>query len=251
MVRPKKHLGQHFLADKNIAQKITRLLPNNNLQLLEIGPGTGVLTQFLEPRFGNKLHVIEIDQESIEFLKNRFPSIIQNIHFADFLQTDLSSIFQGQFMVVGNFPYNISSPILFKILENRASIPLVVGMFQKEVAERIAASHNSKQYGILSAWTQLFYKVSYCFTVPEHVFVPPPKVKSGVISLSRIDRDLKGVDSSFLLSIIKTSFNQRRKTLRNSLKGFISNSTVDPKLLAKRPEQLSPEDFINLARELS
>mgnify|MGYP000918389265 CR=1 FL=1 len=249
MVQPKKHLGQHFLTDKNIARKITELISDESLPLLEIGPGTGVLTQFLAPRFQSNLHLVEIDSESVAFLKEKFPTLVANIHHCDFLETNLLDICPSPFRVVGNFPYNISSPILFKIIENRESIPMVVGMFQKEVAERIAAKPNNKQYGILSVWTQLFYKVNYCFTVPEHLFFPPPTVKSGVITLTRIHRDLNNLPPEFILQVIKTAFNQRRKTLRNSLKS-INVKEIDLPEFSKRPEQLCVEDFIQLAEKL-
>jgi 16S rRNA (adenine1518-N6/adenine1519-N6)-dimethyltransferase len=251
MIRAKKHLGQHFLADKNIARKIADLLPDNGLPVLEIGPGTGVLTRFLLEKHKKNLHVIEIDPESVEVLNNDIPELEDRIHFADFLKADLTGIFPDTFMAIGNFPYNISSPILFKLIEHQKKVPIIAGMFQKEVAERIAAGHNSKQFGILSVWVQIFYKVSYCFTVSEHVFIPPPKVKSGVIYLERIDRDLMGVDEKFLLMVIKTAFNQRRKTMRNSLSQITDKQFLQDKLFDKRPEQLCVDEFITLAEYLS
>ncbi len=247
MIRAKKHLGQHFLADKNIARKIAGLLPETNLPVLEIGPGTGVLTRFLLQHHGENLHVIEIDPESVEVLKKEIPELEDRIHFADFLKTDLKILFPANFMVIGNFPYNISSPILFKLIEHHSNVPVIAGMFQKEVAERIAAGPNSKQYGILSVWVQLFYKVSYCFTVPEQVFIPPPKVKSGVICLESINRDFKDINEQYLLKVIKTAFNQRRKTMRNSLSQIIDKKLLEDKLFDKRPEQLSVDEFISLA----
>ncbi len=247
MIKAKKYLGQHFLSDKNIAKKITELIPDNNLPILEIGPGTGVLTKFLIKTHLEKLHVIELDAESVEVLKKEIPELADRIHFGDFLKLSFHDIFNDSFMIIGNFPYNISSPILFKIIEHYQQIPLVAGMFQKEVAERIASNHNSKQYGILSIWVQMFYKVKYCFTVPEHVFIPPPKVKSGVILLERNHRDLKGVEPRFLLSVIKTAFGQRRKTMRNSLGQLFDKQLLNDKVFDKRPEQLSVDEFVDLA----
>ncbi|HOG19384.1 MAG TPA: 16S rRNA (adenine(1518)-N(6)/adenine(1519)-N(6))-dimethyltransferase RsmA [Salinivirgaceae bacterium] len=247
MIKAKKHLGQHFLADKNIARKIAELLPQNSMPVLEIGPGTGVLTKFLIDLHKEKLHVVELDSESVEVLEHDIPELKERIHFGDFLKLPLNELFDDEFMVIGNFPYNISSPILFKIIEHYQQIPVVVGMFQKEVAERVATSHNSKQYGILSVWTQMFYTVKYCFTVHEHVFIPPPKVKSGVILLERNVRDLKGVDPKFLLSVIKTAFNQRRKILRNSLSQLFDKQSLTDPVFDKRPEQLSVDEFIDLA----
>ena len=246
MVHAKKKLGQHFLKDKNIAHKIVDLLPKINLPILEIGPGTGTLTKILIEKYPDILHVIEIDPELVETLKNNFPQMNERIHFANFLKTDIDLLFSNNFMVIGNFPYNISSQILFKLIEQRDRIPFIAGMFQKEVAERISAKHNSKQYGILSVWLQMFYKISYCFTVSENVFIPPPKVKSGVITLERIERNLKGVDANLLLKMIKTGFNQRRKTLRNSLASIVEKSLTMQKFFDLRPEQLSIDDFITL-----
>lgn len=251
VIRAKKHLGQHFLKDNNIAYKIANLLPDNDLKVLEIGPGIGILTKILIEKHRKNLHVIEIDPESVEVLKQDIPELTERIHFLDFLKTDLTKIFSNNnFMVIGNFPYNISSPILFKLVEYRHQVPFIAGMFQKEVAERIAASHNSKQYGILSVWLQMFYKVKYCFTVNEHVFIPPPKVKSGVITLEHIDRDLQEIDENFILQVIKTGFNQRRKTLRNSLKTLTNSINTDHSFFDLRPEQLQVEDFIELAKIL-
>ena len=247
MIKAKKHLGQHFLADKNIARKIAELMPLSENGVLEIGPGTGVLTRILREKHSETLQVVEIDRESIEVLKDEFPDMLDRIHFADFLKMDISSLFPGSFHVIGNFPYNISSPILFKVIEHHKNIPIVAGMFQKEVAERIASSPKSKQYGILSIWVQLFYDVKYCFTVNENVFIPPPKVKSGVIVLNHINRDLKGIDEKFILKVVKAGFNQRRKTLRNSLSSLVDKNLLLDDVFNKRPEQLSVEEFIDLS----
>ena len=250
MFRIKKFLGQHFLKDKNIANKIVNLIPDFTLPILEIGAGTGILTKILNEKAPENLFIIEIDTESVTFLKKEIPQLSDRIYNSDFLKTDLNKLFDDKFIVIGNFPYNISSQILFKLIEHRENVPFIVGMFQKEVAERIAAAPNSKQYGILSVWLQMFYKIKYCFTVNENVFIPPPKVKSGVITLERIERDLKGVDEKLLLKIIKTGFNQRRKTLRNSLSSLFEKSLSTHNLFDLRPEQLLLEDFILLAQFL-
>lgn len=246
MVKAKKYLGQHFLADKNIAGKITdALLNSSNLPVLEIGPGTGVLTDKLLDRKFN-LSLIEIDIESVEYLNKNYDNKFRLIH-ADFLKTDISEIFNAEFCIIGNLPYNISSQIFFKILEEKSKIPEVVCMIQKEVAERMASSHGNKTYGILSVILQLFYKIEYLFTVNENVFIPPPKVKSGVIRLTRYRDNIDGIDDKKLLIVIKTAFNQRRKTLRNSLRGILPQDfDLTHKYLSLRPEQLCPEDFVIL-----
>lgn len=242
-VKPKKNLGQHFLTDQNIARKIVDSLGSNVPDVLEIGPGMGVLTQFLLQRTDINLQVIEIDRDSVCYLKENFPQL-KKIWSEDFLKTDLAVKFPGKFSVIGNFPYNISTQILFKVLENRNRIPEIVGMFQKEVAERIASKHGSKSYGIMSVLLQTFYDIDYLFTVSEHVFNPPPKVKSAVIRLVRNQVTGLPCNEEFFIKVVKTAFNLRRKMLRNSLKGICEN--LPERYATKRPEQLSVSDFIEL-----
>ena len=251
-VRPKKKLGQHFLTDLNIAEKIADLLEFENYQkVLEIGPGTGVLTQFLIPKT-NALHLVEIDQESIQFLQTNYSS--EEIHLieADFLKLDLNSIFSSEpFAIIGNFPYNISSQIVFKVLENRIQIPFFAGMFQKEVAERICEPPGSKKYGILSVLSQLYYETEYLFTVPPTVFNPPPKVDSAVIRLTRKQNIDLDYDEALLKKVVKLSFQQRRKTLRNSLKTLnLPDNLREDSIFDLRPEKLSGDDFIHLTKRI-
>ena len=251
-VRPKKKLGQHFLTDLNIAEKIADLLEFENYQkVLEIGPGTGVLTQFLIPKT-NALHLVEIDQESIQFLQTNYSS--EEIHLieADFLKLDLNSIFSSEpFAIIGNFPYNISSQIVFKVLENRIQIPFFTGMFQKEVAERICEPPGSKKYGILSVLSQLYYETEYLFTVPPTVFNPPPKVDSAVIQLTRKQNIDLDYDEALLKKVVKLSFQQRRKTLRNSLKTLnLPDNLREDSIFDLRPEKLSGDDFIHLTKRI-
>lgn len=242
-VKPKKNLGQHFLTDQNIARKIVDSLSSNVPDVLEIGPGMGVLTQFLLQRQEFRLQVIEIDRESVAYLHENFPQL-KNIWSEDFLRTDFSEKFPGNFTIIGNFPYNISTQILFKVLENRNRIPEVVGMFQKEVAERIASKHGSKSYGIMSVLLQAFYHIEYLFTVSDQVFSPPPKVKSAVIRLVRNNVAELPCNEEFFVKVVKAAFNLRRKMLRNSLKEICE--TLPEKYAEKRPEQLSVSDFIEL-----
>lgn len=242
-VQPKKRLGQHFLKDENIAAKIVDSLTFKST-VLEVGPGTGVLTKYLINATGN-LKLIEIDRESVEFLKTSFPEVSDQIIEADFLKFDLSAIFPDQFAIIGNFPYNISSQIFFKIIEYRRLIPEAVGMIQKEVAERLAAGPGNKTYGILTVLLGAFYDIKYLFTVSEHVFYPPPKVKSAVIRLTRKENFELGCDEKLFFSIVKTAFNQRRKTMRNSLKVFWFDK-IDPDkypVFKQRPEELGFEEF--------
>jgi len=252
-VRAKKHLGQHFLNDTNIAEKIVNSLTwKNYSQVLEIGPGMGVLTQFLLAQ-KSKISVVEIDQESIDYLNDKYNSIRQELPIfnQDFLKMDLSNDFEEEFAVIGNFPYNISSQILFKVVENKSLIPEVVGMFQKEVAERIAAPHGNKTYGVISVLIQAYYKVDYLFTVDPQVFTPPPKVKSGVIRLSRYRESLDVSDKKFR-QIVKAGFSQRRKTLRNALKTLgIPENHKDHVFFSMRAEQLSVEDFFELTKMMT
>jgi 16S rRNA (adenine1518-N6/adenine1519-N6)-dimethyltransferase len=251
-VRPKKHLGQHFLRAPHIAEKIAALFsPELVDDVLEIGPGTGVLTAFLLPRV-KKLHAIELDRESVLYLETHFKEENFSILPADFLKFDLIDYFKGNpFGVIGNFPYNISSQILFKVLEHREHIPFFAGMFQKEVAQRICHAPGSKSYGILSVLTQTYYEVKYCFSVPPEVFDPPPKVDSGVLSMRRKKEALPKFDEQLYFRIIKTSFQQRRKTLRNSLKtlGLPAILTEDS-IFDERPEKLSFEAFISLTQKI-
>jgi len=247
-VKPKKHLGQHFLKDESIAKEITLSISETTKNLLEIGPGTGVLTKHLLKNEELNLHVIEIDTESVDYLKNNFPELEGKIISGDFLHFSIESLFNNQsFSIIGNFPYNISSQILFKVLEHRNQIPEVVGMFQKEVAERIASKPGKKAYGILSVLLQAYYDIEYLFTVEPHVFIPPPKVKSAVIRVRRNNVSQINCDDKLFFRVVKTAFNQRRKTLRNALSVFVFNTEKLPTdILTKRAEQLSVEDFINL-----
>ncbi len=246
-VRAKKYLGQHFLKDQNIARKITESFSDDvPANILEIGPGMGVLTHYLiqYPKFN--LKVIEIDTESISYLEEKFPQLQGNIIAGDFLKLPLNKYFDTPFAIIGNFPYNISSQILFKIIEHRHQVPEMVGMFQKEVAERVAAKPGSKTYGILSVLLQSFYSIEYLFTVNEQVFDPPPKVKSGVIRIKRNNVSHLPCDEQLFTRIVKTGFNQRRKTLSNSLKGILMNVKPEQEIFRKRPEQLSVHEFIEL-----
>jgi len=249
-VKAKKHLGQHFLTDLNIAQKIVNAVPQDELAILEIGPGTGVLTQYLIER--DNFTAFDIDIESIEFLKQKYPQFADKIVFQDFLEADLTPFAsKGKFKVVGNFPYNISTQIMFRVLEHRADITSLVGMFQKEVAQRIAEKPGSKAYGILSVLLQAFYKIDYLFTVSEHVFNPPPKVKSAVIRLTRNSTVALECDEELFFKVVKASFNQRRKTVRNSVKVLSGNSVVESVFLDKRAEQLSVPDFVALTNAIA
>lgn len=246
-VRAKKHLGQHFLNDENIAFNITELLNSNTKNVVEIGPGMGVLTKFLVKN-DYKTEVVEIDTESVFYLRINYPELC--IHEGDFLQLNLKKQYPYNFSLIGNFPYNISSQILFKVFENRDQIPEVIGMFQKEVAERIACEKGKKR-GILSVFLQTFYDIEYCFTVNEDVFIPPPKVKSGVIKLVRNNRKKLSVDEKKFKRVVKAGFNQKRKTLRNALKAFtLINESEIANLLPLRAEQLTVDDFIKLTNHV-
>ena len=252
-VRAKKHLGQHFLNDLNIAQKIADALSYDSYdKVLEIGPGMGVLTQYLLEK-PTATYVIEIDVESVEYLQNNFPKLEGKIISQDFLKYDVASVFgQEQFAVIGNFPYNISSQIVFKALELRKFIPEFAGMFQKEVAYRICEPPGSKAYGILSVLTQAFFEAEYLFTVSAHVFTPPPKVKSGVLRLKRKENFELACNEKLFFNVVKTAFNQRRKTLRNSLKSFqLSDVLKEDAIFDLRPEQISVADFITLTQKIA
>ena len=249
MVKPKKHLGQHFLTDPAVAARIVdSLKTESNSRILEIGPGKGILTKWLLAKENIDLKAVELDEESVQFLNEHFPSL--KVIQQDFLKLDLIQIFEGKsYKVIGNFPYNISSQIVFAILENRSVIDEMVGMFQKEVAKRICSAPGSKEYGILSVLSQANYKTDYLFSVNEGVFFPPPKVKSGVIRFSRKADFLKEDDFRKLSTLVKLAFNQRRKQLRNSIKSLLPENFEHP-ILTKRPEQLHFSEFIELMHML-
>jgi 16S rRNA (adenine1518-N6/adenine1519-N6)-dimethyltransferase len=249
-VKAKKHLGQHFLKDENIAKKIADTLSLKDYNLvLEIGPGMGVLTKYLLEK-ETTTYVIEIDSESVEYLQANYLNLAPRIIEKDFLKYDLKEVFkESQFAIIGNFPYNISTQIVFKVLEMRAQIPEFSGMFQKEVAQRICEKEGSKAYGILSVLTQAFYNAEYLFTVPPSVFNPPPKVDSGVLRLTRKEHLDLPCDEALFFRVVKTAFQQRRKTLRNSLKTFnLSDNLKANAIFDKRPEQLSVDSFIELTQ---
>ena len=266
-VRAKKSLGQHFLTDQGIAQRIVGALQGS--PVLEVGPGMGVLTQYLlarpveppepdsvsvENEPSRRLKAVEIDKESVTYLRKHYPALGDGLIEGDFLKMDLAGVFPGNYSVIGNFPYNISSQIFFKILDNKDRIPEVVCMIQKEVAERIAEKPGTKTYGILSVFLQAWYDIEYLFTVGPGAFNPPPKVHSAVIRLTRNSRTSLGCDEKLFRTIVKTSFGQRRKTLRNSLRPVISSSPTgvdlaDP-IFDLRPERLDVEDFAQLTRML-
>ncbi len=251
-VKAKKHLGQHFLNDESIAEQIADTLTLTGYKtVLEIGPGTGVLTKYLLEK-DVITHVIEIDSESVEYLKTNYLSLASRIIEKDFLKYDLNLIFKGQpFAIIGNFPYNISTQIVFKVLEMRDQIPEFSGMFQKEVAERICSKEGSKVYGILSVLAQAFYNAEYLFTVPPHVFSPPPKVDSGVLRLTRKEDYSLPCDVSLFFKVVKAAFQQRRKTIRNSLKTFnLSDNLREDSIFDKRPEQLNVQQFIALTTRI-
>lgn len=267
-VKPKKFLGQHFLKDLKIAQDIADTVDAcPQIPVLEVGPGMGVMTQFLI-RKDRPVKVVEIDYESVAYLKEAFPSLEGNILEQDFLKMDLKEVFGGSsFVLTGNYPYNISSQIFFKMLDYKELIPCCTGMIQKEVAERIAAGPGSKTYGILSVLIQAWYHVDYLFTVHEHVFNPPPKVKSAVIRMTRNETQNLGCDETLFKKIVKTCFNQRRKTLRNSIKPVFADADqrrqqkgesvkdhsvfLQNEIFNKRPEQLSVADFIDLTNKVT
>ena len=246
-VRAKKYLGQHFLRDLDIAQRIAdSLVFDGQMPVLEIGPGMGVLTQYLLKNPNIDLTAVEIDKESVVYLQKYFPML--KLIEADFLKMDLSEYFQSSFCIIGNYPYNISSQIFFKLLEYRDKVPCLSGMVQKEVAERIASKPGCKAYGILSVLLQAYYDVEYLFTVSEHVFDPPPKVKSAVFRLTRNKTKSLGCDEVLFKTVVKTAFNQRRKTMRNSLRSLVNNNTelLKDSIFDKRPEQLSVAEFVEL-----
>lgn len=253
LVKPKKFLGQHFLKDLSIAKDIADTVDEcPGLPILEVGPGMGVLTQFLMEK-GREVKVVELDFESVAYLRENFPALEGNIIEDDFLKLKLEKLFDGRpFVLTGNYPYNISSQIFFKMLDYKDLIPCCTGMIQKEVAERIAAGPGSKTYGILSILIQAWYKVEYLFTVHEHVFNPPPKVKSAVIRMTRNETKKLGCNERLFKLIVKTTFNQRRKTLRNSISSILEkgNPLSNDPVFNKRPEQLSVQEFIELTNRV-
>ena len=248
-VRAKKFLGQHFLTDENIARRIVDSLSPESHNVLEIGPGMGVLTKYLINRENTDFHVVEIDRESVAYLHDHYPTL--DVIEGDFLKFDLRTLFHDSFAIIGNFPYNISSQILFKVFDSRDRVSEVVGMFQKEVAERVTASPGSKTYGILSVLLSTFYNMEYLFTVHENVFNPPPKVKSAVIRLVRNNVTTLDCDEKLFVQVVKAGFNQRRKTLRNALRQVGKPlDNIPEELLSKRAEQLSTEQFILITKAL-
>ena len=247
-VFPKKSLGQHFLKDTATARKITDTLTGNGYgTVLEIGPGMGILTGYLLEKNFNDFRVIEIDNESVHYINEHFPEL-KNVITGDFLSLDIEKYFTDKLAIIGNFPYNISTQIFFKVLKHREKVVEIAGMLQKEVAERICAGPGSKTYGILSVLLQAFYKTEYLFTVPEHVFSPPPKVKSGVIRLMRNDVKNLDCDEVLFFRVVKACFNQRRKTLRNSVRAAFDLKRDDYPEFGLRPEQLSVDQFVQLTR---
>ncbi len=253
MVRAKKHLGQHFLKDEGIAHKIADSLTGHGgyRHVLEIGPGTGVLTKYLIQEYHDRLTLIELDTESVEYLKNHYPTDAFDLVSADFLKVPLPIKDKDPFAVIGNFPYNISSQIFFRVLELRDHVPEVVGMIQKEVAERLVSPPGNKQYGILSVLLQAYYDLEYLFTVEPHVFNPPPKVRSAVIRLKRNKTSALDCDEDLFRRVVKQGFQNRRKTLRNALKPLnLPLSEIEGDVLAKRAEQLSVSDFVELTQKL-
>lgn len=251
-VSPKKSLGQHFLTDNNIAEKIVSAVPDKPSLLLEIGPGTGILSALLLERQELGPIFIETDREAVDYLASRFPGIEDKLFHEDFLKTDLEKLMHGSYQIVGNLPYNISSQIFFRMLEDRLRLRSAVVMIQKEVAERIRSGPGNKVYGILSVLLQTWFDIEYLFTVSENVFRPPPKVKSAVLRLTRNSTTDIGCDPEFYFKVVKAGFNQRRKTLRNSLKQIIGEKDTSEikEILSKRAEQLSVEDFIFLSNQL-
>jgi 16S rRNA (adenine1518-N6/adenine1519-N6)-dimethyltransferase len=245
----KKSLGQHFLKDENICRDIVSSLPvKEGEQVLEVGPGAGAITKYLLELPGIDFKAVELDTEKVHYLEKTYPKIKGKLINEDILRTSLP--FEGQFSVIGNFPYNISSQIMFRILEWRAQVPLVVGMFQKEVALRIAAGHGNKEYGILSVLIQAFYKVEYLFEVHENSFTPPPKVKSGVVKFTRLEQPLDIASERKFFVLVKTAFGQRRKQLRNPLKTLFDKEYLQDELFTKRAEALSVAEFAALSHKM-
>ena len=255
VVKPKKHLGQHFLAEPNIARRIVAALqlPDDVREVLEIGPGMGVLTQYLLENPAYQTSVVEIDPESVAYLTKHYPALTPRIYATDFLKQNLGELFPGQpLAIIGNFPYNISSQIFFSVLHNRQQVREVVGMIQKEVAERLAEPPGSKTYGILSVLLQAYYQIDYLFSVPAHVFVPPPKVESAVVRLTRNATERLDCDEKLFFRVVKQAFQTRRKTLRNALKpfGLPPEATTDA-IFDKRAEQLGVAEFVGLTQRVA
>ena len=250
-VTPKKRLGQHFLTDESVAEQIVASLKAGNRHVLEVGPGMGVLTKYLLQQPDLDFSVVELDSESVEYLKVHYPALAPRIMEADFLTLKLDELYQDNLTIIGNFPYNISTQIMFKMLEYKSLVTELVGMFQKEVAERIASAPGSKQYGILSVLVQAFYDVEYLFTVSEHQFFPPPQVKSAVIRVTKNPAKQLHCDETLFKQVVKTAFNQRRKTIRNSLKmyNFVDGFSTSP-LFNLRPEQLSVAQFEDICAHI-
>lgn len=246
-VKAKKYLGQHFLINQEIADRIAASLSlHEATSVLEIGPGMGVLTQYLLQNPLANLKAIEIDSESVRYLNKHFPQL--DVIEGDFLEMDISELYQGKFHLIGNFPYNISSQIFFKVLDYKEQIPVVVGMLQKEVAERLTSKPGKKAYGILSVLLQAYYSAEYLFTVSEQEFDPPPKVMSAVVRFTRNEVEKLDCNEQLFRTVVKTAFNQRRKTLRNSLKQLLpqDRNVIDNELFGKRPEQLGVEKFVDI-----
>ncbi len=248
--KAKKRFGQHFLKDENIARQIVNSLEIDDATdfVVEIGPGQGVLSKYLIERFSERFHAIEIDRDLFQLLLKRYPSLSGRLHLEDFLQADLKKLFPGKIALIGNFPYNISTQIIFRIMDYHEQVQMMVGMFQKEVAMRIVANEGSKDYGIISVLLPVRYKREYLFELPPDAFSPPPKVHSAVIRLRRNELVSPGFDEVLFKQIVKAAFNQRRKMLRNSLSEFFEPETLNEKIFEKRPEQLSKEDFILLTK---
>lgn len=254
LVKAKKHLGQHFLTDKNIAEKIVNSLQSTAQynQVLEVGPGMGILSDILLQQNAYETHLIDIDTESFNFLQKKYPQLGDKLINGDFLQLNFADVFPGKFAIIGNFPYNISSQILFKILDNRQQVVEVVGMFQKEVAQRCAEKPGSKEYGILSVFLQAYYKVEYLFTVKAGVFNPPPKVLSAVIRLTRNEVEKLDCDEKLFWQVVKAGFNQRRKTLRNALASVVNKDQMgDDPVFDLRAERLGVSEFVRLTNLIS
>ena len=245
-VRAKKRLGQHFLTDDNISRKIVEQLSPDVESVIEVGAGTGALTQFIIPLHIDKFHIIEIDTESVAYLEKAYPILGDRLIHGDFLKTDLGDFGDKNIAVIGNFPYNISSQIFFHVLDHKDNVVEVVGMVQKEMAERMAAKEGNKDYGILSVLLQAWYDIDYLFTVHENVFNPPPKVKSAVIKMRRNSVKQLDCDEALFKKIVKQAFGQRRKTMRNSLRTMLNDSIINDPFFDKRPEQLSVNQFVEL-----
>lgn len=251
-VRPKKSLGQHFLKDNAIAERIADTLDEfSQYPVLEVGPGTGVLTKFLLEK-GKDLTVVELDRESVAYLHKNLPALKDRIIEDDFLQLDLARLYSDKFCIIGNYPYNISSQIFFKVLDYKNLIPCCTGMIQREVAQRLTASPGNKTYGILSVLLQAWYNIEYLFTVDENAFIPSPKVKSAVVRLTRNERTAMNCNEKLFKTVVKTSFNRRRKMLRNSVKPLLPEGTdvLNHEIFSKRPEQLSVAQFEELTNML-